>query len=70
MWRSGKTIPLERTTGSILFHTEFYVISLIDYFFLGIHGFLIKVPWRIKGNLVNKMVKGWMHKGWSPSTEY
>ena len=46
MWRSGKTLPLEKTTRSILFHIEFYVIFLTDDFFLGVHGFLIKVPGR------------------------
>lgn len=67
IWRAGKTIPLERTMCNPFSQGILAVIFLNDYFVLIVSVSLIKVPWKIKGNLVNKMAKCWMDQGWSPA---
>lgn len=39
------------------------VIFLSDYFVHIISGFLMRVLWKIKGNLVNKIIKRWTDEG-------
>lgn len=54
-------IPLERTASSSLFHSEFWVsFSSVITLSFGIRGLLSKTLWKLKGNLVNKVVKSWM----------
>lgn len=39
------------------------VIFLSDYFVITISGFLIRFSGKIKGNLVNKIIKCWIDEG-------